>query len=135
MASTARLGSFEDLLRELPANTAPHVIPTAKKLREVILDDFPEAIEVVRLDDKAAAYGLGPKKMSESHVYIMPKAKYVNLGFWHGVALPDPDRLLEGTGKKMRHVKIHSEADAEKTAIKVLVTAALEERRTALGYS
>jgi hypothetical protein len=30
----------------------------------------------------------------------------VNVGFFHGAALPDPARLLQGTGKFMRHVKM-----------------------------
>ena len=31
---------------------------------------------------------------------------HVNVGFFHGAALPDPARLLQGTGKFMRHVKL-----------------------------
>lgn len=132
MATDARLGSFDDLMSELPPGTAAVVEPIARKLREVILDDFPDAIEVVRLGDGAASYGVGPKKMSESHVYVMPQADYVNLGFWHGVGLPDPDGLLQGTGAKMRHTKVRSVEDAGTPAVRALVKAALAERRSAL---
>jgi len=133
VTTDARLGSFDDLMRELPPGTAPAVEPIARKLRDVILDDLPGAVEVVRLGDGAAAYGVGPKKMSESHVYVMPQAEYVNLGFWHGVGLPDPDGLLEGSGAKMRHVKVRSVEDAASPAVRALVAAALAERRAALG--
>jgi hypothetical protein len=133
VATDARLGSIDDLMRELPAGTAAVVEPIARKLREVILDDFPEAIEVVRLGDGAASYGVGSKKMSESHVYVMPQADYVNLGFWHGVGLPDPDGLLRGTGAKMRHMKVRSVEDAGTPSVLALVKAALAERRRALG--
>jgi hypothetical protein len=132
VATDARLGSFDDLMSELPPGTAAVVEPIARKLREVILDDFPDAIEVVRLGDGAASYGVGPKKMSESHVYVMPQADYVNLGFWHGVGLPDPDGLLQGTGAKMRHTKVRSVEDAGTPAVRALVKAALAERRSAL---
>jgi len=64
MATTARLGSFDDLICALPPGTAATVEPIARKLRAVILDDFPEAIEVVRLGDRAASFGVGPKKGS-----------------------------------------------------------------------
>ena len=128
----ARLGSFDDLLSEACAAAAPHVAPTARALREVVLADFPDAVEIVRLGDGAASYGVGPKKMSESHVYVAPKTAHVNLGFWHGVALPDPAGLLEGTGKRMRHVKVRSVEDARRPEIAALVAAALAERRTAL---
>jgi hypothetical protein len=33
---------------------------------------------------------------------------HVNVGFFHGAALPDPARLLQGTGNFMRHVKLRS---------------------------
>ena len=128
----ARLGSFAELLSELPAETSDNVKAIAQKLRELILADFPEATEVVRLGDGAASYGVGPKKMSESHVYVMPKTVYVNLGFWHGVNLADPKRLLEGTGKKMRHVKVRSVEEAANPALRDLVGAALAERKKAL---
>jgi hypothetical protein len=36
----------------------------------------------------------------------MPMRGYVNLGFYQGALLVDPKRLLEGTGKGLRHVKI-----------------------------
>ena len=135
MATDARLGSFDDLMSELSPGTAAAVEPIARKLREIILDDFPEAIEVVRLGDGAASYGVGPKKMSESDVYVMPQAEYVNLGFWHGVGLPDPDGLLQGTGAKMRHIKVRSVEDAGSLAVRALVAAALAERRSSLGRS
>jgi hypothetical protein len=135
MATDARLGSFDDLMSELPPSAAATVEPIARKLREIILDDFPDAEEVVRLGDGAASYGVGPKKMSESHVYVMPQAAYVNLGFWHGVGLPDPDELLEGTGAKMRHIKVRSVDEAGSPAVRALVAAALAERRSALGRS
>ena len=126
----ARLGSFDDLLSE---RAAPPEAEIARALRAVILDGLPDATEVVRLGDGAASYGVGPKKMSESHVYVMPRAGYVNLGFWHGVGLPDPEGLLEGTGKKMRHAKVRSVEQASGAAVRGLIAAALAERREALG--
>ena len=44
-----------------------------------------------------------------------PTSKWVNLGFYQGVGLADPEGLLEGTGAKMRHVKIRSLDDAQAT--------------------
>jgi hypothetical protein len=38
--------------------------------------------------------------------YVNVFTSHVNVGFFHGVALPDPARLLQGTGKFMRHVKL-----------------------------
>jgi len=38
--------------------------------------------------------------------YVNVFSSHVNVGFFHGAALPDPARLLQGTGKRMRHVKL-----------------------------
>jgi len=124
-----KFGTFEDLLQITETSQKE----TAVRLREIILSIHPNAVEVVRLGDRAATYGLGPKKMSEGYVYILPHTKWVNLGFFKGVDLPDPDGQLEGTGKKLRHIKIRSAADAENPKIHTLIEAALAERKQALG--
>jgi hypothetical protein len=38
--------------------------------------------------------------------YVNVFTSHVNVGFFHGAALPDPARLLQGAGKRMRHVKL-----------------------------
>ena len=38
--------------------------------------------------------------------YVNVFTSHVNVGFYHGAALPDPARLLQGNGKRMRHVKL-----------------------------
>lgn len=123
-----RFGTFEDLedLTEEPLK------PIVRKLREVIFETDPEACEVVRLGDRAATYGVGPKKMSEGYCYIMPHKRWVNLGFYKGVGLDDPEGLLEGTGKNLRHVKIKTPDDAGLPAVRELIRAAFRERRSAL---
>ncbi len=59
--------------------------------------------------------------MSEGYSYILPHGSWVNLGFYKGVDLDDPDALLEGTGAKMRHVKIRSIDDADRPAVEALI--------------
>lgn len=126
---TAKFGSFDDLLHI----SQPSQHAAMQRLREIILEVDPAACEVVRLGDRAATYGVGPKKMSEGYAYIMPCAAWVNLGFYKGTDLPDPEGLLEGTGSKLRHVKIHSPDAVESPALRALLAAALEERRRALS--
>ncbi len=133
MTLKARLGTFEELISNLSSETNSDVKTIAWKLREIIFDNYPKATEVVRLGEGAASYGLGFKKNSECHVHIMPTSSYVNLGFFYGASLKDADKLLEGTGKNMRHVKVRSLKEAKNPALRTLISLALEERRTALG--
>ena len=53
----------------------------------------------------------------------------MNLGFYHGAMLPDPDGLLDGTGKRLRHVKIRDVATAKSPAVARLLRAAIADRR------
>ena len=126
--SQARFGSFDDLLML----TEEPLRPVAAALREVILEVHAATCEVVRLGDRAATYGVGPRKMIDGYAYILPHAGWVNLGFYRGVELPDPEALLEGTGARMRHVKMRSVDGARRPAVRALVAAALGERKSAL---
>ena len=49
---------------------------------------------------------------------------HVNVGFFRGAELADPDGLLEGTGKFMRHVKLRPGQQVDDAALKRLVHAA-----------
>lgn len=129
MKPETRFGTFDELIAPIPAELQA----ICSSLKEVILDLHPEAVEVVRLGDNAASYGLGPKKMSEAYAYVMPRNGYVNLGFFYGAILMDPAGLLEGTGKKLRHVKVRSLAQASDDATKTLIRESIAERRVALG--
>lgn len=61
--------------------------------------------------------------------YFMVHAAHVTFGFHRGAALPDPQDLLEGTGKSMRHVKIRTLEDLERLGMQELVKAAAKLNR------
>jgi hypothetical protein len=50
--------------------------------------------------------------------------KHVTFGFLRGTSLPDPAKLLEGTGKNLRHVKLRTVEDLRKPALKKLIQSA-----------
>jgi hypothetical protein len=56
--------------------------------------------------------------------YVNAFTSHVNVGFFHGNALPDPARLLQGNGKFMRHVKLKPGTEANTVALGKLVDAA-----------
>ncbi|MGA2729463.1 MAG: DUF1801 domain-containing protein [Terracidiphilus sp.] len=49
---------------------------------------------------------------------------HVNVGFFQGASLADPTRLLQGTGKFMRHVKLRAGATVNAAALSRLIEAA-----------
>jgi len=59
--------------------------------------------------------------------YVNVFRSHVNVGFFHGAALPDPARMLEGTGKRMRHVKLRPGAGLDDAALGRLIDAAYRD--------
>ena len=56
--------------------------------------------------------------------YVAAFTSHVNVGFFHGAELPDPQGLLEGAGKFMRHVKIRPGEEVDVAALSALIDAA-----------
>jgi hypothetical protein len=66
---------------------------------------------------------------------FMTGKEHVTFIFLRGAALPDPEGLLEGTGKSVRHVKVRTVADVKKPALKKLImeAAKLNKRKPMKG--
>jgi hypothetical protein len=56
--------------------------------------------------------------------YVNVFTAHVNVGFFHGAALRDPARLLEGAGKRMRHVKLRPGTATDEASLRRLIAAA-----------
>src|SRR5690242_7319964 len=59
--------------------------------------------------------------------YVNVFTSHVNVGFFHGAALPDPGRLLQGNGKFMRHVKLRPGTASNAAALGALIEAAYSD--------
>jgi hypothetical protein len=55
---------------------------------------------------------------------FMTGNEHVTFAFMRGAALPDPEKLLEGNGKGVRHVKLRSVADVKRPGVKKLIAEA-----------
>ena len=103
----------------------PPVREIAVKAREVILSVMPNATEKVYPGWKVIQYGTAAD-MKSVFAAISPQRERVNLGLANGVDLPDPDGLLEGDGKAIRHVKLTSPEAAGAPAVRELIRGALQ---------
>lgn len=65
--------------------------------------------------------------------YVNAFTSHVNVGFFRGAELDDPKRLLEGTGKLMRHVKLRPESDVDDKALARLIESAYVDIKRRLG--
>ena len=59
--------------------------------------------------------------------YVNAFTAHVNVGFFRGAGIADLDRLLKGTGKFMRHVKLSPERDVDATALRKLIETAYRD--------
>jgi hypothetical protein len=65
--------------------------------------------------------------------YVNSFKSHVNVGFFCGAMLVDPSGLLEGSGKRMRHVKLHVGRELDTAALKALVAAAYADIKARLA--
>lgn len=59
--------------------------------------------------------------------YVNVFTSHVNVGFFQGAALPDPARLLQGSGKYMRHVKLKPGTPTNAAALAKLIEIAYSD--------
>ena len=110
---------------------SPMIQQLALKLRALIREVMPDAIEQLDAPARLIGYGLDRTYKGLICGITLHKA-HINLMFARGTELPDPEGLLVGTGKRARHVKITQTTDLENPAIRALLRAALHQHQEAL---
>ena len=125
MHTVTKLGTFDDILE----HSLGSVREICYAIRDLISELHPDCVEVPRPGEPSAAYGYGEKKMSEAYAYIMPQKGYVNLGFYHGANFESDYPLLEGTGKKLRHIKLHDLKTVKSPEVKNMLLSARHHYR------
>lgn len=66
--------------------------------------------------------------------YVNAFKAHANVGFFRGAVLADPARLLEGAGKRMRHVKLRPGKNLDEQALADLIAAAYHDIRQRLTH-
>lgn len=89
-------------------------------LREIIFQYVPEVQEQIDYPAKMVAYCYG-QSYKEMVCTLIPSQKGLKLGFYNGVSLPDPEKVLQGTGKISRYIEITSEKQIQSQAIQDLL--------------
>ncbi|XAM00008.1 DUF1801 domain-containing protein [Phycisphaeraceae bacterium D3-23] len=114
---------MQDEVDTLLSGSTDRVRAIALKLIDSVRKAVPKQAHVsVKPGWRCVAFGTGPK-MGEMVCAVIPHKAHVNLQLMQGASLADPEGLLEGTGKAVRHVKICSEKEAAQRAVKDLVKA------------
>ena len=121
-----QLGSFL-------AKFEPRVAASARAALARLRKRLPGAIEMVYDNYNALAIGFGPSdKASEAIFSIAVYPRWVSLFFLQGAKLPDPDKVLQGSGTRVRHIVLTEPLVLEKPAVKRLMSLALASAKKPL---
>jgi hypothetical protein len=87
----------------------------------------PDVAELIHDHQATACVG------DAAFAYVAAYKAHAAVGFFHGADLPDPSGLLEGTGKRMRHVKLRWGEPAPEAALAALIAAAYADIQARLA--
>jgi hypothetical protein len=94
---------------------------------------LPGAIELVYDNYNALAVGFSPTEQTSDAIFsIALWPRWVSLFFLQAAGLPDPNRLLKGSGKMARHIVLEEAEDLDEPAVEELIANALERAHTPL---
>jgi hypothetical protein len=108
-------------------NLASHtddVQAAARALEAIIREELPEVVVQYDPGNGLLAFGRS-MKMRDLQFALIPHAGWVNLQLADGALLPNADGLIEGTGKRIRHVKVRTAEAAAAPRIREVVRAQL----------
>lgn len=111
---------------------APPVREVFLALRSLVRDLMSDATEQIDLPDRLLAFGFGPPgdlRLRDFAVGQIPHTSHVNVQLADGALLDDPAGIVEGTGKRIRHVKCRSLDDVARPALHALLEAQAARRR------
>ena len=114
-------------LRGFLAKFDPAVASEARRALAKMRALVPGAVELVYDNYNALVIGFGPSERASEAVFSLAVfPRWVTLCFiQNGPEIPDPDRLLKGSGNVVRHVRLTSADDLDAPSVKRLIREAL----------
>ena len=98
----------------------------ALDLRAIVIDELAPCHENIYDAYSAVAIGYGSsERFGDGICHIAVYTSNVNLGFNQGALLSDPEGVLEGTGKRIRHISLKTKADLSRPEIREFLRRAL----------
>jgi Domain of unknown function (DU1801) len=128
--------SAEDQLRIFVKKFEPQHQAIIRAARRALRKRFPTANELAYDNYNFFVIGYGPtERPSDCFVSIAAAANGVGLCFIQGARLPDPAKVLSGSGKQTRFIRLSAIEALERAPIQTLLTVAAEAARVPLSAS
>ena len=131
--ATSRAADAEKRLKAFIAKFGANDQRLIRAVRKAMRKRLPTADELVWDNYNFFVIGYSPtNRPSDSIVSIAARANGVGLCFIRGASLPDPEKLLLGSGNQTRFIRLESAAVMARPAVQALLAAAIAEARTPL---
>jgi hypothetical protein len=118
--------SAETRLQEMIDKFDPYIADLIRSVRKALRRRLPGAVELVYDNYNFFVIGYGPnERASEAVLSIAAQARGVSICFIQGAKLPDPTRLLIGSGKQTRSLRVETADVLLQPAVEELIKAAL----------
>jgi hypothetical protein len=143
MKPKAKPASLESPAKQIASFVAkfdPKMAKLINSLRTAVRKRFPTAIELVYDNYNFLVFGFcTTERASDCLVSLAAQAKGVSLCFYWGATLPDPKKILVGSGNQVRSIRLENAATLERPEVEALLKAAVVQARHPLpaekGYT
>jgi len=107
-----------------------------RAVRRAVRKRLPTANELVYDNYNFFVIGYSPtERPSDAIISIAARARSVGLCFLHGARLPDPGKILEGSGNQTRFIRLPSARVLARPDVEALIAAAITRAKTPLPSS
>ena len=114
----------------------PEIAATARACLRKMRTRLPGAVQLVYDNYNALAIGFSPSERASEAVFsIVLFPRWVTLFFLQGRNVPDPNKLLQGSGKIVRTIRLENAADLDKPAVEKLISAALKSAKVPIDHN
>ena len=123
LKSPLGLNAEEKTLQGFINRFSSEIADNARLTLEAMRKMFPGATALVYDNYNALVVGFSStEKPSDGFISLVVHPARINLFFFSGASLIDPQHLLEGTGKKGRHMRIQGKSDLERPEVRRLIS-------------
>ncbi len=127
---TANEKRIAEFIGKYSPEIAKQIVAARAKLRA----HFPRGYELIFDNYNALVCGFSPSgKASESFISIAAYPRWITLFFLNGASLQDPAKTLQGSGSRVRGIKLRSAQDLDQGAIQALIAQAQAPMAQALN--
>jgi hypothetical protein len=106
----------------------PAIAKLVRSARSVLRKRYPTAVELVYDNYNALAIGYSPTERTSDVLFSLAVyPRWIDLYFMYGRSLPDPEKILRGSGKQGAFVRLDDVSVLDRPAVKALLAAAADD--------